>query len=67
MTKTKITYTEAVAEIEEILRQIEEDELDVDQLSEQVKRASLLIKICKEKLHKTEEDIEKILSDLDSE
>lgn len=67
MTKTKITYTEAVAEIEEILRQIEEDELDVDQLLEKVKRASLLIKICKEKLHKTEEDIEKILSDLDSE
>ena len=64
MTK-KISYKEAVAEIEDILSKIENEELDVDELSEKVKRVSSLIKICKEKLFKTEEEVEKILNEID--
>ncbi len=61
MTKKKLNYTEAVERIQEILSKIEREELDVDQLAENVKEVSLLINLCKEKLYKTEEEVEKIL------
>jgi exodeoxyribonuclease VII small subunit len=67
MNKKKGTYKEAIAEIEEILSQIENNELDVDELSEKVKRVSSLINMCKEKLKNTEEEIEKILKEMDHE
>jgi exodeoxyribonuclease VII small subunit len=60
----KISYTEAMMELEEIVAEIEQGEITVDTLSEKVKRASELIKICKSKLTSTEEDVNKILSDL---
>lgn len=62
----KKTYTESVSEIEEILSQIEKEELDVDVLTEKVKRASELIKICKEKLQKTDVEVQKILDEMDN-
>jgi exodeoxyribonuclease VII small subunit len=65
MNKKKGTYKEAISEIEEILAQIENNELDVDELSEKVKRVSLLINTCKDKLINTEEEIEKILREMD--
>jgi exodeoxyribonuclease VII small subunit len=63
--KKGLSYKEAITEIEEILRQIENDEPDVDQLSEKVKRLSILVSWCREKLHNTEEEIEKILKDIE--
>lgn len=66
MSKKNGSYKEAITEIEEILRQLENNELDVDELSEKVKRISLLVKFCKEKLHNTEEEIDKILKEMDS-
>ncbi len=65
MTKRKISYQEAIDEVEDILSKIENEELDVDELSEKVKRVNSLIKICKEKLFKTEEEVEKILNEID--
>ncbi len=65
MATKKVTYKEAIGEIEEILEKIENEELDVDELAEQVSRVSALIAICKEKLHKTEAEVEKILSEMD--
>ena len=64
MATKKVTYKEAIAEIEEILEKIENEELDVDELAEQVSRVSALIAICKEKLHKTEAEVEKILNEM---
>lgn len=64
MATKKTTYKEAISEIEEILEKIENEELDVDELAEQVSRVSALITICKEKLHKTEAEVEKILKDM---
>ena len=61
MPEKKIKYNDAVKEIEDILRQIENEELDVDDLSEKVKRAYFLLRLCKEKLHSTEKDIENIM------
>jgi exodeoxyribonuclease VII small subunit len=63
----KITYTEAMKELEEIVAEIEQGEITVDTLSEKVKRASELIKVCKQKLTSTEEDVNKILEELKEE
>ena len=42
MAAKKVSYSEAMAEIEEILEKIENEELDVDELAEKVKRVSVL-------------------------
>jgi exodeoxyribonuclease VII small subunit len=57
-------YTEAFEELQTIVAEIENGEISVDELSEKVKRATILIKICKAKLTTTEEDVAKILKDL---
>ena len=61
----KQTYREAITEIEEILSSIENDELDVDELAEKVNKVTLLLKFCKDKLYKTQEEVEKVLKELD--
>ena len=63
MTKEKISYSEAVTEIESILEKIEAGNLDVDSLTEQVSRVTQLLKICRDKLHKTETQIDQILGE----
>jgi exodeoxyribonuclease VII small subunit len=63
----KISYTEAMKELEEIVAEIEQGEITVDTLSEKVKRASELIKVCKQKLTSTEEDVNNILEELKEE
>ena len=56
-------YEKAVCELEEIVDKMERDELDIDQLSEQLKRAKVLVKLCKDKLTRTDEEIKKLLSE----
>ena len=56
-------YEKAVCELEEIVDKMERDELDIDQLSEQLKRAKVLVKLCKDKLTKTDEEIKKLLDE----
>ncbi len=58
-----ITYSEAIKELELILDQIETGETDIDALSLQVKRALLLVKLCKAKLKSTDEEISKIMAE----
>jgi exodeoxyribonuclease VII small subunit len=64
MAKKEFSFSEAVVEIEAILKKIESGELDVDKLSEEVKRASELIKQCQKKLRTTEEEINSIFKEL---
>lgn len=59
-----VTYTQAKQELEEIVSSIESDELDVDALTHKVKRASELIAFCKEKLTKTDVELQKIIEDI---
>ncbi len=61
----QINYSEAFQELQSIVTEIEKGEISVDELSHKVKRASQLIKICKLKLTSTEEDVNKILKELD--
>ena len=54
-------YEAAMRQLEDIAAKMENGELDIDALSEQLKTAQKLIKQCKDKLTKTDEDIRKIL------
>ena len=59
--KENIPYKEMIAELEQILRKLENQELDMDDLESNVKRAVQLIEICKERLFDTSANIDKIL------
>ncbi|WP_447641859.1 MULTISPECIES: exodeoxyribonuclease VII small subunit [Chitinophagaceae] len=63
---TKISYTEAFQELQTIVTEMENGDIDLDNLSEKVKRASFLIGVCKEKLSSTEENVQNILLELNS-
>jgi len=65
MAVKKLSYAQAMTEIEEILDKIENDELDVDELAEKVKRVSTLLKTCKDKLTKTNAQVEQILKEME--
>lgn len=54
-------YETAMKQLEEIVSKMESGELDVDSLAKELKTAQELIKMCKDKLFKTEEEINKIL------
>jgi len=66
MAKKEIGFNEAIKGIEVILKNIEEGEPDIDKLSEDVRKAAELIKICRKRLRETEERIEGIIEDLKS-
>lgn len=61
----KFNYTKAFEELQAIVTEIEQGEISVDELSEKVKRATELIQKCKLKLTTTEEDVNKILKELE--
>lgn len=61
MAKKEITYTEAMAEIERTLARFRNEEMDVDSLATEVKRATELITLCKERLCKAETEVTKTL------
>ena len=52
MAKKEVTYAEAMAEIEKILARLRNEEMDVDSLAAEVKRATELIASCKARLRK---------------
>lgn len=61
MAKKELTYAEAMAEVERILARFRDEEMDVDSLAAEVKRATQLIAGCKARLRKAEEEVSKIL------
>ena len=66
MAKKEESYKEAIEKLRRIVAEIDRDELDVDLLSEKVKEASRLIKLCKEKLYKVDTDVRNVLEELDA-
>ena len=62
MAKKEETYNEAIEKLRKIVAEIENG---VDILSEKVKEATRLIKLCKEKLYKVDEEVKKVLEELD--
>ncbi|MCD7963990.1 MAG: exodeoxyribonuclease VII small subunit [Rikenellaceae bacterium] len=63
MAKKEISYNDAIRQVEEILERLNNDEMDVDVLASEVKKAGELIELCKNKLRKAEEDVQKIIRD----
>lgn len=61
MAKKEMTYAEAMAQIEQILARFRNEEMDVDSLAAEVRRATELISGCKARLRKAEEEVSKIL------
>ena len=64
MAKKELSYKEAYTRLEEIQALIESNKLDVDDLGCKLREASALLKICKEKLFKVNEDTKKILEEI---
>ena len=63
MAKTEIPYTEAMAEIEKIMTKLRGENIDIDTLTAEVKRASELIEMFKHRLRTTEEEVRKLFND----
>ncbi len=61
MRNEELKYENAIKQLEDIVRKMENDELDIDQLSEQLKCAKTLVKLCKDKLTKADGEIKKLL------
>ncbi len=62
-----MTYEQAFKELQDIVRQIENGAIDIDLLSEKVKRAGELIDLCKKKLKKAEDEVNTILKTIQPE
>lgn len=64
--ENKLTYTGAVEELEAILKELESAaEVDMDKISERVKRASELMQFCKKQLFELDQELEKTIRELD--
>lgn len=61
--KKKQTYSEAMARLEGIVRQIDNNELEIDALAEKIKEANEIIAFCSDKLTKADQEIEKLLAE----
>ncbi len=57
----RVTYDDATKQIEEILTKLRNNEISVDDLSQEVKRATELITLCRDRLTSAEADLKKIL------
>ena len=67
MKKKPSTYSEAVTELEEIVKQMQSNECSIDNLSELITRSLELLQFCKDKLTKTDEELKKIFANLTDE
>jgi len=65
MSKKEISYSEAITELEGLVEDMEQDNINIDDLSTKVKRATELIRLCRKKLGATEAEINTIFEDFD--
>ncbi len=64
--KSKLNYEIAFKELNTIVKDIEQENVQLDELSAKIVRANELIAFCKEKLRKTEEEYQKAIEGLKS-
>jgi exodeoxyribonuclease VII small subunit len=67
MTAEQLKYREAIERLDEIISQIEGEDVDVDELSLQVKEAVELIRVCKAKIDKAEMEVKRVVEDFSKE
>jgi len=63
----ELTYSQALKELEKIVKEIESEEVDVDILAEKIKRASQILTFCKGKLRTAEDEVKKVLTEMSDE
>lgn len=61
----KPTYTDAMTELENIVSRLQNEEVEIDELKALVARSAELLSLCKKTLHETDEEIKKIIENLD--
>lgn len=59
-----LTYEAAFNELKELAAEMESEQVSVDELAEKLKRASMLIKFCQDKLRSTEAEVNQIISSM---
>jgi exodeoxyribonuclease VII small subunit len=59
----KLSYSQALSQIEAIIQKFQEGQADIDTLTADVRRATELIRLCKERLTKVERDVEQALKE----
>lgn len=63
MASKKETYSQAMARLEKIVSQIDNNELEIDELAEKIQEANTIIAFCRDKLTKADQEIEKLLAE----
>jgi exodeoxyribonuclease VII small subunit len=61
-----VSFSDAMAELEGILRRIEEEETDIDQLATELRRATTLLETARGQLRKAEVEVTQIVQTLES-
>jgi exodeoxyribonuclease VII small subunit len=64
---TDIKYSKAMLKLEEIIKDIENEEVDIDDLSQKVKEAVSLVRTCKDKISKAEVEVKEVVAGFDGE
>ena len=64
MEENAMTYNQAISELEEIVRKMQTEDCDIDDLATYTARSLDLLKMCKNKLLKTDQELQKILEEL---
>jgi exodeoxyribonuclease VII small subunit len=67
MATEKLSYSKALAELEDIVGKMEDNKFEIDELTEKVKRVAVLVKFCKEKLRDTSTEVQKIFDGINDE
>lgn len=66
-TREELRFGEALEELEAILRRVEEEEIDIDSLAEELRRAAELLEVCRGKIRKAELEVTQIVQSLEDE
>ena len=64
--KKKQTYSQAIAELEEISEKLQHDDCEIDELKNYTSRSLELLRFCKKKLYETDEEMKKMLDEIES-
>ncbi|MBX2887877.1 MAG: exodeoxyribonuclease VII small subunit [Ferruginibacter sp.] len=62
--KNELTYAKALDELNALVKDLENDQINVDELSEKVKRAAVLLNFCQVRLRSTEEEVRNIMDNM---
>lgn len=65
MKKEEFNYTKAMEQVKNIIKEIEENDMDVDAMVAKIEEAAALLKECRSKLTHTDEAVQKILDDIE--